>query len=175
MSDEDLFILNSNGQINLKVSSALRHARSEKQIKGYGPAVLVAAIGLYEVALDRDRAFDEADTEKYNAWFNDHLKNAGLTLSLQDDDQVIISQRNVAPESIEDFNVLPDLKKQLFVSIENSFDYNLEKHPDGEELITRRRSFSENEKSQQMDQFIIALANQENIDYDPINQTFSEY
>lgn len=174
MSDEGLLILNSNGQINLKVSSALRHARSEKQIKGYGPAVLVTAIALYEVALDRDRAFDEADTEKYNAWFEEQLKKTGIRLSLQDD-QIVVSQRNVAPESIEIFNVLPELKKQLFVSIENSFDYNINKQPDGEELITRRRSFSEEEKSQQMDQYIIALANQQNIDYDPDSQTFSEY
>lgn len=173
MSDASISILDPGGQINTNVSAALRNARNQKQIKGYSMAVVIAAIGLYEVALDRDRAFDEADTEKYNAWFDEHLKNAGISLTKQDD-KIVVSQNQNPTETLDVFNALPELKKQLFVSIENSFESKIDKDPNGE-LMTRRKSFSAEEKSQQMDQYIIASANHEDIEYDPATETFSKY
>lgn len=159
-----------NGMLNKDFIYAVRNAKYSGQINGYIAAIIVASLALFEIALDRDRAFSTADTQKYNAWFNELLKLAHIKITSVDE-EINLQQTAKIPNSLDIFDKLPTLKKELFVSIAPTFAAR-ESRNDNVNILSRRHSFSKEEKELQMNNIITAIANQEGIEYDPEQERF---
>lgn len=159
------------GKLDAEVIQAIRMAKNDGKISGVLVSVIIGGLGLIEIALDRDRWFDEADRQKYNAWFNQHFKQAGVTISSQNDELKFSQTINSAfPKSV--FDDLVKLKNDLCASIDKNYNLRASRKGDAH-LVTKRKSFTEPEKNKLMDNVIIAMANQEGLDYDPETQKFS--